>query len=114
MDRRTEGRTDRWTDGHTDRYIEFLPILQDFIPCWGRCPKRKSLVRLTHLLVLFHYSSGQISLASTVTHKSDIYEVFEQTKTKGKTKKKTERTGEKEGEEEGKKEGKKEGEKEEL
>ena len=20
--------------------MEFLPILQDFAPCWGRCPKR--------------------------------------------------------------------------
>ena len=27
-------RTNRWIDGQ----MEFLPILQDFIPCWGRCP----------------------------------------------------------------------------
>ena len=29
------GRTNRQTDGQT----EFLPILQDFVPCLGRCPK---------------------------------------------------------------------------
>ena len=31
MDGHTDGRTDGWT--------EFLPILQDFVPCRGRCPK---------------------------------------------------------------------------
>ena len=36
MDVRTDGRTDVRTDGRT----EFLPILQDFVPCRGRCPKR--------------------------------------------------------------------------
>ena len=25
-------------DGRTDGRTEFLPILQDFVPCWGRCP----------------------------------------------------------------------------
>ena len=25
-----------------DGWMEFLPILQDFIPCWGRCPKRNA------------------------------------------------------------------------
>ena len=29
-----DGRTDRRTDVRT----EFLPILQDFVPCRGRCP----------------------------------------------------------------------------
>ena len=29
-----------WMDKRTDGQIEFLPILQDFVPCWGRCPKR--------------------------------------------------------------------------
>merc|ERR1712035_123638 len=24
--------------GLTDGRTEFLPILQDFVPCWGRCP----------------------------------------------------------------------------
>ena len=32
----TYGRTDVRTYIRT----EFLPILQDFVPCWGRCPKR--------------------------------------------------------------------------
>ena len=27
--------------GRTDGRTEFLPILQDFVPCRGRCPKRK-------------------------------------------------------------------------
>ena len=31
---RMYGRTYKQTDGRT----EFLPILQDFVPCWGRCP----------------------------------------------------------------------------
>ena len=25
-------------DGRTDGQTEFLPILQDFVPCWGRSP----------------------------------------------------------------------------
>ena len=29
-------RRDGWTYGWT----EFLPILQEFVPCWGRCPKK--------------------------------------------------------------------------
>ena len=29
-------RGDGWTDGQR----EFLPILQDFSPCWGCCPKK--------------------------------------------------------------------------
>ena len=31
-----------WTDGRTDRRTENLPILQDFVPYWGRCPKTDS------------------------------------------------------------------------
>ena len=27
-----------WGDGLEDGQTEFLPILQDFVPCWGRCP----------------------------------------------------------------------------
>ena len=34
-------RTDGWTDGRTDVRRENLPILQDFVPYRGRCPKRK-------------------------------------------------------------------------
>ena len=26
-------------DERTDLWMEFLPILQGFVPCWGRCPK---------------------------------------------------------------------------
>ena len=29
-----DGRTDGWMDG----WMEFLPILQDLVPCRGRCP----------------------------------------------------------------------------
>ena len=36
-----DGRTDVRTDGRTDGRTEFLPILQDFVPCRGRCPKTK-------------------------------------------------------------------------
>ena len=25
-------------DGRTDGRMEFLPIIQDFVPCWGHCP----------------------------------------------------------------------------
>ena len=32
-------RTDRHTDVWTDKRTEFLPILQEFIPCRGRSPK---------------------------------------------------------------------------
>ena len=27
-----------WINGQTDGHTEFLPILQDFVPCWGRYP----------------------------------------------------------------------------
>ena len=30
----TDGRMGKWAD----RQTEFLPILQDFLPCWGCCP----------------------------------------------------------------------------
>ena len=33
------GPTDGWTYGRT----EFLPILQDFVPCRGRCPKMEKM-----------------------------------------------------------------------
>ena len=35
-DRWMEGQKDICTDGQT----QFLPILQDFVPCWGCYPKR--------------------------------------------------------------------------
>ena len=31
-------------DERTDERMEFLPILQDFIPYRGRCPKRKKFL----------------------------------------------------------------------
>ena len=33
-----EPRGDVWTDVWMDIRTESLPILQDFVPCWGRCP----------------------------------------------------------------------------
>ena len=30
---------DGWTNGWTAKWMEFFPILQDFVPYWGRCPK---------------------------------------------------------------------------
>ena len=39
MDGRTEGRT----DVRTDRRMENCPILQDFVPYWGRCPATAQL-----------------------------------------------------------------------
>ena len=36
MDRQTYRKMDVRMEGRT----EFLPILQDFVPCQGRCPKR--------------------------------------------------------------------------
>ena len=39
----TDGRTDGRTDGQMDGQTEFLPILQDFLPCRGRCPKTHSV-----------------------------------------------------------------------
>ena len=29
-------------DGRADRCMEFLPILQDFVPCRGHCPKKRN------------------------------------------------------------------------
>ena len=37
---------DGWTDVRMDGRREFLPILQDFVPCRGRCPKRVSNIYL--------------------------------------------------------------------
>ena len=34
MDQLNNGRA----DGQADGWTEFLPILQDFVPCWGCCP----------------------------------------------------------------------------
>ena len=38
-----DGWTDRWMDGRTDGRMENLPILQDFVPYWGRCPATAQL-----------------------------------------------------------------------
>ena len=38
-----DGRTDGWTDGRMDGRTENLPILQDFVPYWGRCPATEQL-----------------------------------------------------------------------
>ncbi len=35
---------DRQMDGWIDGQMENLPILLDFVPYWGRCPKRKRVV----------------------------------------------------------------------
>ena len=32
------GRMDGRTNGQTNKRTENLPILQDFVPYWGRCP----------------------------------------------------------------------------
>ena len=40
-----EGGTDGHTDGHTNGRTENLPILQDFVPYRGRCPKRKGKIK---------------------------------------------------------------------
>ena len=39
-----EGGTDGRMDGRTDERTENLPILQDFVPYRGRCPKRTTLM----------------------------------------------------------------------
>ena len=41
MDGQTDVQMDRRMYGWTDRWTEFLPILQDFVPCQGRCPKNQ-------------------------------------------------------------------------
>ena len=33
------------TYGQTDGWMEFLPILQHFVPCWGRCPESRNVQR---------------------------------------------------------------------
>ena len=38
-DRQTGGQMDGWTYGRTDVHTENLPILQDFVPYRGCCPK---------------------------------------------------------------------------
>ena len=38
-----DGRMDGWMDGQTNGRIENLPILQDFVPYWGRCPATPQL-----------------------------------------------------------------------
>ena len=40
----TDGRTDGRTDGQTNVRTENLPILQDFVPYQGHCPKKDRLV----------------------------------------------------------------------
>ena len=50
MDGWMDGRTDGWTDGRTDGWTENLPILQDFVPYWGRCPKSMAYPRTSDTL----------------------------------------------------------------
>ena len=40
-DKRTDERTDERMDERTNEQTENLPILQDFLPYWGRCPKTR-------------------------------------------------------------------------
>ena len=44
MDKLTYRWTNIRTDGQTEARTEFLPILQDFIPCWAHCPKKRASV----------------------------------------------------------------------
>ena len=43
----TYAQKDGQMDGRTDGRMEFLPILQDFVPCWGCCPA--TLLRLHNI-----------------------------------------------------------------
>ena len=46
-----QGEMFGWTYGRMDGHIKFLPILQDFVPCWGCCPeKRKDNQSLTGIV----------------------------------------------------------------
>ena len=56
MDGQTDGRTDRWMDGQT----EFIPILQDFVPCRGRGPKRRLSQIWFSLAFLFAVGSEEV------------------------------------------------------
>ena len=38
MDNQADRWTDGWTDGRTVERMDNLPILQDFVPYWGRYP----------------------------------------------------------------------------
>ena len=40
------GRPQGGTDGRTDERTEFLPILQDFVPYRGRCPKTRKTEKI--------------------------------------------------------------------
>ena len=41
-----DGPTDGRMDGQTDGRREHLPILQDFVPYRGRCPKSNNLSKM--------------------------------------------------------------------
>ena len=47
MDGQTDGWKEGWMDGQTDgrmnEWTENLPILQDFVPYWDRCPAKAQL-----------------------------------------------------------------------
>ena len=72
LDQRAEGGTDRRTDGWTNKHTENLPILQDFVPYWGRCPASSYEIRaepfdaLWSVLMIFfiemylYYYAGRI------------------------------------------------------
>jgi len=40
------GGTDVCTYVGTDKWTENIPILQDFFPYWGHCPKRKEYEKI--------------------------------------------------------------------
>ena len=58
-----DGLTDGWMDGHTDISWEFLPILQDFVPYWGRCLSQKEDPMLALLIFQVHRLKRGLSKA---------------------------------------------------
>ena len=48
----------RMADGWTYRRTEFLPILQDFVPCRGRCPKKENTQAFTIFKAAFLVRPG--------------------------------------------------------
>ena len=48
---------DGWTEGETDKRREFFPLLRDFVPSQGRCPKREEKGPST-VCELWHFVGG--------------------------------------------------------
>ena len=46
LHKQTNEQTDKRTNGQTDKWTENLPILQDFVPYRGRCPKKGNRIIL--------------------------------------------------------------------